>query len=681
MIGKSLRLKTGHIRRGMVDLWGVLLGTKSRISNEGYPNSILRVSGSVKPATVLPPQAGDGKYCTLCAEKAASELGKLTEKIIELKLEADRQQVQFNATKRKLDNTSKELKTAQAMIVTLKSQNTEKADRIAKLTREATIGLWEREKRKLLQFADVREASLEIELGSLKETSEKFRNRALDRIAFLHDQVYKLKLKLSLTNQAGKMTRALETAEKRLSDTQKELNGQREQFFKYKQSMVGMLAGFRKDFSYLTSQVDPKTYEANSDFFDHAETFDVLLEDLHKSALTDKLNEKVDSIPDKFTLPEGQQNEMRGRFALQMAAARTGSRGSSSGLETLDREGSMSNEEVLRQLENIEQALEAQGQAIKDYDLHDINDSGISLNEYETHSELTRETPLSGISKSVRFEDEDRIAEKWQKRRSITTHTSEKYVQTEAMQESSPPMSRKGKRNRRTKSSGRDSSASRTPTPTKKKTPKKIDAAARAQREAELQKQWLDGKKTPKSGGQKKKKLEKEKSRQNTITFTHLRDLYGERKVSSLIDRVTGAVDIETAAEQFPNLPRTSIVEGFSQFVQFDGNNDYRLDIGEVIRAISRISDQVIEAEEVKLVATTIMEFECGGPGLSRRTELCLRDARQRFLSWEFWKQTSWISLISFVFRKHWHAELLVRTCQTNALTTVLYENRVRPML
>ena len=52
------------------------------------------------------------------------------------------------------------------------------------------------------------------------------------------------------------------------------------------------------------------------------------------------------------------------------------------------------------------------------------------------------------------------------------------------------------------------------------------------------------------------KKLEKEKSRQNTITFTHLRDLYGERKVSSLIDRVTGAVNIETAAEQFPNLPR-----------------------------------------------------------------------------------------------------------------------------
>ena len=47
-----------------------------------------------------------------------------------------------------------------------------------------------------------------------------------------------------------------------------------------------------------------------------------------------------------------------------------------------------------------------------DYDLHDINDSGISLNEYETHSELTRETPLSGISKSVRFEDEERIGER-----------------------------------------------------------------------------------------------------------------------------------------------------------------------------------------------------------------------------------------------------------------------------
>ena len=45
-----------------------------------------QVSGSVKPVTVVPPQSlGDGKYCTLCAEKAASELGKLTEKIIELK--------------------------------------------------------------------------------------------------------------------------------------------------------------------------------------------------------------------------------------------------------------------------------------------------------------------------------------------------------------------------------------------------------------------------------------------------------------------------------------------------------------------------------------------------------------------------------------------------------------------
>jgi phage regulator Rha-like protein len=48
-------------------------------------------------------------------------------------VEADRQKVQFDTMKRKLDNTSKELKTAQAMIETLKDQNHEKANRIAKL--------------------------------------------------------------------------------------------------------------------------------------------------------------------------------------------------------------------------------------------------------------------------------------------------------------------------------------------------------------------------------------------------------------------------------------------------------------------------------------------------------------------------------------------------------------------
>ena len=47
-------------------------------------------------------------------------------------VEADRQKVQFDTMKRKLDNTSKELKTAQAMIETLKDQNHEKANRIAK---------------------------------------------------------------------------------------------------------------------------------------------------------------------------------------------------------------------------------------------------------------------------------------------------------------------------------------------------------------------------------------------------------------------------------------------------------------------------------------------------------------------------------------------------------------------
>ena len=88
-----------------------------------------------------------------------------------------------------------------------------------RLTREATIGLWNREKKKLLQFADVREASLEYELRSLKDSSQQFKDRALDRIQFLHDQVYKLKLRLNLQNSGNQMNKILETAEKKLAST------------------------------------------------------------------------------------------------------------------------------------------------------------------------------------------------------------------------------------------------------------------------------------------------------------------------------------------------------------------------------------------------------------------------------------------------------------------------------
>ena len=90
---------------------------------------------------------------------------------------------------------------------------------IARLTREATIGLWNREKKKLLQFADVREASLEHELQSLKDSSQQFKDRALDRIQFLHDQVYKLKLRLNLQNKGSQMDKILDSAEKKLAST------------------------------------------------------------------------------------------------------------------------------------------------------------------------------------------------------------------------------------------------------------------------------------------------------------------------------------------------------------------------------------------------------------------------------------------------------------------------------
>ena len=50
-----------------------------------------------------------------------------------------------------------------------------------------------------------------------------------------------------------------------------------------------------------------------------------------------------------------------------------------------------------------------------------------------------------------------------------------------------------------------------------------------------------------------------------------------------------------------PTCPGAGIVEGFTHFVDHDSNNDYRLDMNEVIRAISRATDQVVDQEEVKV--------------------------------------------------------------------------------
>ena len=47
------------------------------------------------------------------------------------------------------------------------------------------------------------------------------------------------------------------------------------------------------------------------------------------------------------------------------------------------------------------------------------------------------------------------------------------------------------------------------------------------------------------------------------------------------------------------------ILEGFSHFVDHDSKNDYRLDMDEVIRSISRATDQVVEQEEVKVSSLT----------------------------------------------------------------------------
>ncbi|KAL5247184.1 hypothetical protein ACHWQZ_G019138 [Mnemiopsis leidyi] len=578
------------------------------------------------------------KYCAKCAEMVAMETGKLTEKLIELRLEGDRQRVQFDTMKRKLDNTSKELKTAQAMIQTLKDQNHEKANRIAKLTREATIGLWNREKKKLLQFADVREASLEYELESLKDSSQQFKDRALDRIQFLHDQVYKLKLRLNLQNSGNQMNKVLDAAEKKLASTKQELDAQKEEFFKFRKNMVGMLSGFHKDFMILTDQVDPETYEANAEFFDHAENFDRMLGDLHKAALTDNLSDTVERLPEQFSISESQKDDMLKRHRHREREKKKNEESDSEPQTSLSRQDSLSEAEILKKLESIENALHQSSQELKDFDekmndidIADINDSGISLNDYEAmsrsraNSDVTRDTPTSSgfhdnrrsgpNDKTVRFEnietDANKIEANWKRRRGVSQNPkmTSKSVQTDKLPQldlpQSQPGSRRGKRNRKGKP--RDRSGSSTPT-SKKKVPKKIDPSARIKEEQALQKQWLEnqskemlnGDASP-SKNKKKRNSPTSKNRQNSnITFTHLRDLYGEKKVTSLIDRVTGAVDVDMAAQQFPNLARAGIMEGFTHFVDHDSNNDYRLDINEVIRAISRATDQVVEQEEVK---------------------------------------------------------------------------------
>ena len=48
--------------------------------------------------------------------------------------------------------------------------------------------------------------------------------------------------------------------------------------------------------------MDPETFEANADFFDHAENFDRMLEELHKAALTDNLGETVEKLPEQFSI-------------------------------------------------------------------------------------------------------------------------------------------------------------------------------------------------------------------------------------------------------------------------------------------------------------------------------------------------------------------------------------------
>ena len=53
---------------------------------------------------------------------------------------------------------------------------------------------------------------------------------------------------------------------------------------------------------YLTDQVSAQNYEANAEFFDHAEQYEAMLNGLHNAALEDKLDEKYSGLPSHFLL-------------------------------------------------------------------------------------------------------------------------------------------------------------------------------------------------------------------------------------------------------------------------------------------------------------------------------------------------------------------------------------------
>lgn len=539
-------------------------------------------------------------YCLPCGSKAAMETGRLTEKIMELKLEADVNRAHYETVKRKLDNTFRELKTAQAMMVTLKSQNNEKADRIANLTREATIGLWAREKKKLLQFADVREASLEYELSDLKASSVNFKHRALDRIQFLHDQVYKLRLKLNLQSGPGKMNKLLDTAEKNLAQAKDELNEQKEEFFQYRKAMVGMLAGFNQDFRWLANTVNAESNMASNDFFDLSEKFENTLGTLYKGAQVDKLLEKVEGLSDHYiegaSIP-GKMNKEKTMSEVEMLEQRK----EAERLSNVDGMDGLTEAEALEKLEMIEQALKQSKNDLENFDESfnelslDINDSGVSLNEFSMNE--------SSNEKTVRFKDEahgdsDYDSGQNMKRRKRRPLANGKEVDnTKACQTDFPPelgaaRSGKGKRYKKARS--------RSSTP-KRKTPKKIEGGQRLKKSQDLQAQWLSRKQGELPDIKSNKSTPENKKRTNNMaTFTHLRELYAEKRVCNLIDRTTGVVNLDLAEEQFPNLSQTEVMEGFTQFITYDSNNDFRLDIHEMVRAISRTADEVIDPEEIK---------------------------------------------------------------------------------
>ena len=60
-------------------------------------------------------------------------------------------------------------------------------------------------------------------------------------------------------------------------------------------------------------------------------------------------------------------------------------------------------------------------------------------------------------------------------------------------------------------------------------------------------------------------------------------------------------------------------MEGFTHFVQYDSNNDYKLDINELIRAVSRATDEVVESEEIKVC--THMDKHADGTHLCKHAD------------------------------------------------------------